>query len=175
MQPLARLGYTAATCALLVATFAIIGPRVVHAVAATLVRDEDNPARHTFVAVCGFASTSGSTVQCDYQVPAGEEVVIQTAWVHAIASAANTSILNTVQSVSKGATPIESSVGTNNGMTASETDVQTTMSSTPLLRFRLNASSPDTMYSCDIAETARVSGVHYGSDESVTALGCSGP
>jgi|HubBroStandDraft_6_1064221.scaffolds.fasta_scaffold247377_2 hypothetical protein len=130
MQPLARLGYTAATCALLVATFAIIGPRVVHAVAATLVRDEDNPARHTFVAVCGFASTSGSTVQCDYQVPAGEEVVIQTAWVHAIASAANTSILNTVQSVSKGATPIESSVGTNNGMTASETDVQTTMSST---------------------------------------------
>jgi hypothetical protein len=130
MQPLARFGYTAATCALLVTTFAIIGPRAVHAVAATLVRDADNPARHTFVAVCGFVSTPGSIVQCNYQVPAGEEVVIQTAWVNVIASAANTSILSTVQSVSKGATPVESSVGGNNGMTPNETNVQTTMSST---------------------------------------------
>jgi hypothetical protein len=130
MQPLAKFGYTAATCVLLITIFAIIGPRAVHAVTATIVRDADNPARHTFVGFCGLASTPGTTVQCTYPVPAGEEVVIQTAWVSVTASSANTSILTTVQSVSKGVTPVESSIGNNNGMTPNQTSVQTTMSST---------------------------------------------
>jgi hypothetical protein len=129
MQPLAKFGYTAATCVLLITIFAIIGPRAVHAVTATIVRDADNPARHTFVGFCGLASTPGTTVQCTYPVPAGEEVV-QTAWVSVTASSANTSILTTVQSVSKGVTPVESSIGNNNGMTPNQTSVQTTMSST---------------------------------------------
>jgi hypothetical protein len=38
MKPLARLGYLAAACALLVTTFAIIGPRTAHALVATLVQ-----------------------------------------------------------------------------------------------------------------------------------------
>ena len=38
MKPLARLGYLAAACAILVTTFAIIGPRTAHALVATLVQ-----------------------------------------------------------------------------------------------------------------------------------------
>lgn len=38
MKPLAKLGYLAAACALLVATFSIIGPRAVRAAVATLVQ-----------------------------------------------------------------------------------------------------------------------------------------
>ena len=115
MQPLAKFGYTAATCVLLITTFAIIGPRAVHAVTATIVRDADNPARHTFVAFCGNASTPGTIVQCSYPVPAGEEVVIQTAWVSVTASSANTTILTTVQSVSKESPPSNPASATTTG------------------------------------------------------------
>jgi hypothetical protein len=38
MKPLAKLGYLAAACALLVTTFAMVDPRAVHAVAAALVQ-----------------------------------------------------------------------------------------------------------------------------------------
>lgn len=60
MKPLVRLGYLAAACALLVATFAIIGPRTARALVATLVqvtnttaqpvlsRDVDNSAYEPF-------------------------------------------------------------------------------------------------------------------------------
>src|SRR5579871_5616938 len=116
MHPLTRLGYLAAACALLVTTFAIIGPRTVRAVTATLIRDVDNPARHPFAGICGFASSSTNTVQCTMPVPAGEEVVIQTAWVNAFAASTNTRILTTVQTfnASTGISPLESASGTNN-------------------------------------------------------------
>src|ERR1700722_16214663 len=115
MQPLAKFGYTAATCVLLITTFAIIGPRAVHAVTATIVRDADNPARHTFVAFCGNASTPGTIVQCSYPVPAGEEVVIQTAWVRGTASSANTTILTPEQPGSKESPPSNPASATTTG------------------------------------------------------------
>jgi hypothetical protein len=44
MKPLAKLGYLAGACVLLVATFSIIGPRAVHAAVAALVQVANTPA-----------------------------------------------------------------------------------------------------------------------------------
>lgn len=76
MKPIARLGYLAVACALLVTTFAIIGPRAVRAVVATLIRDQDNAGRHAWAGSC---TTDLSVVDyCAIIMPANEEVVIQT-------------------------------------------------------------------------------------------------
>jgi hypothetical protein len=78
MKPLAKLGYLAAACAMLVTTFAIIGPRTVRAVAAALIRDSDNPARHPWAASCEPSTgTHGNSLSCTITAPMGEEVVIQ--------------------------------------------------------------------------------------------------
>jgi hypothetical protein len=95
MKPSAKLAYLTAACALLVTTFAIIGPRTVHAVVATLVRDVDNAGRHPFVASCS-GTTSGENTTCNISVPAGEEVVIQTEVLSAFADPANKLLLTTV-------------------------------------------------------------------------------
>jgi hypothetical protein len=90
MKPLAKLGYQAAACALLVATFLIIGPPTVRAAVAALVQvantrstpvpnqDVDHPARHPYQQTCQGSSSSGP-VDCFMPiVPADTEVVIQT-------------------------------------------------------------------------------------------------
>ena len=78
MKPLAKLGYLAAACALLVTTFAIIGPRAVRAVAAALIRDTDNPARHPWAASCEPSiGTHSNSLSCNITAPSEEEVVIQ--------------------------------------------------------------------------------------------------
>jgi hypothetical protein len=61
MKPIAKLGYLAAACALLVTTFAIIGPRVVRAAVATLIRDQDNAARHPFSIFCASTERRAET------------------------------------------------------------------------------------------------------------------
>jgi hypothetical protein len=74
MKPFAKLGYLAATCALLVTTFALIGPRAVQAAVTALIRDQDNAARHSWFLTCGAPALS-----CTMTVPLGVEYVIQTA------------------------------------------------------------------------------------------------
>lgn len=76
MKAIAKLGYLAAACALLVTTLAIVGPRAVHAVVATLVRDTDNAARHPWTGACS-PTAAGQLISCTIAVPSGEEVVIQ--------------------------------------------------------------------------------------------------
>lgn len=81
MKPLAKLGYLAAACAVLVTTFAMIGPRAVQATVAALVRDVDNRDRATIESLScnvinppmhlGFFQCSPS-----FTVPAGQRFVI---------------------------------------------------------------------------------------------------
>jgi hypothetical protein len=78
MKTFAKLGYLAAACALLVATFSIVGPRVVRAAIATLIRDADHPARHAFKLSC-TSQTAFNNAGCALlaSVPGGQEYVIQ--------------------------------------------------------------------------------------------------
>jgi hypothetical protein len=64
----------AGACALLLASTAIVIPKEEHE-RATLIRDQDNAARHPFEANCEFSGTGGPA--CDISVPAGVEYVIQ--------------------------------------------------------------------------------------------------
>lgn len=65
------------TCALLVSGFAVLSPKAVYALVATIIRDQDNPARHPFVTSC--VSEAGINFECSTPaIPAGQEVVIET-------------------------------------------------------------------------------------------------
>jgi hypothetical protein len=56
----------------------IINPSTVRAVVATIIRDQDNPARHPFTAVCSNSTSGANNVSCSTPiVPAGQEVVIE--------------------------------------------------------------------------------------------------
>jgi hypothetical protein len=68
----------AAALALSITSLSIINPRSVRAAVATLIRDQDNPARHPFTAIC-FANSLNNAASCNTPViPAGEEVVVET-------------------------------------------------------------------------------------------------
>jgi hypothetical protein len=90
MKQLSKLLYLAATCALIVATFAFVGPRTVHAIVATLVRDVDNPARHPFQSRCFSGPQDLDPGTCVVAVvPAGQELVIQGVSVQALINPGN--------------------------------------------------------------------------------------
>jgi len=96
MKPITKLGYFAAACAMLMATFAIIGPRTAHALVATLVQVTNTTAnpvptqdvnRSASQIVALFCGTSGQ--QCEqilvssagvtyipFSVPADQNLVI---------------------------------------------------------------------------------------------------
>ena len=58
---------------------AALAPKVAKAVAAALVRDVDQPARHPFVTQCDVLGEPSGTARCTTPaIPAGEEVVIET-------------------------------------------------------------------------------------------------
>jgi len=62
---------------LLISGIAILTPRAVYAVVATITRDQDNPARHPFTTKCG--GSTGINFFCETPpIPAGQEVVIET-------------------------------------------------------------------------------------------------
>jgi hypothetical protein len=66
------------TCLMLVSLYAVVKPRAVQAVIATLVRDVDHPARHPFKVTCSSGSVGGNIIVCPLGIiPAGEEYVIQ--------------------------------------------------------------------------------------------------
>lgn len=72
-----RIVFVVAACVLLAVLCAVVPPQTVRAAIATLVRDQDNPARHPFAASCSTASFSSDTTSCSIQVPAGVEYVVQ--------------------------------------------------------------------------------------------------
>jgi hypothetical protein len=74
---LLRFGFLVLACALLTATFSIIGPRVVKAAVATLVRDVDNPARAPFVGACGAVAVPfPDTPRCAITALADQRLVV---------------------------------------------------------------------------------------------------
>jgi hypothetical protein len=88
MKPLAKLGYLAAACALLITTFSIIGPRAVRAAVATLVQvantpanpvptvATDNPALQPFAIT--ESPTGTATFNAPFPAPAGKTWAIET-------------------------------------------------------------------------------------------------
>ena len=79
-----------AGAALIMAGAASLAPKAVAAAIATLVRDQDNHARHTFQASCvssGFPGPTGFVVSsCSIPVPSGQEYVITSATVSGTSS-----------------------------------------------------------------------------------------
>lgn len=69
---------------------AALAPRAVHAVAAALVRDVDNPARHPFTTACsGNGSNINFTLCQTPAIPTGEEVVIESVSIAGIGDPGN--------------------------------------------------------------------------------------
>jgi hypothetical protein len=78
MKLLAKVVGTLA-CVLVISGIAVISPRAVHAVVATIIRDQDNPARHPFTTKCFAPKTAIDRNTCETDaIPAGEEVVVET-------------------------------------------------------------------------------------------------
>ena len=79
MKVLVKLVFGTLGCVLLISGIAVLSPRAVHAVVATIIRDQDNPARHAFTTQCVIPNTTGAVGNCFTPViPGGEEVVIET-------------------------------------------------------------------------------------------------
>lgn len=67
----------AASLAVMAASVDLISPKAVRAAVATLIRDQDNPARHPFTSFC-FSSGTSHLLSCSTPaIPAGEEVVVE--------------------------------------------------------------------------------------------------
>jgi len=83
MKTLDKVVFCVGVAALTLAAVGSLVPKAVATAIATLVRDQDNPARHTFQAHCvsnGFPAPSGQIVaNCSIPVPAGREYVITAA------------------------------------------------------------------------------------------------
>jgi hypothetical protein len=90
MKTLNKVILCLGVAALILAAVASLAPKSVAAAIATLVRDQDNPARHTFQASCasnGFPGPTGFIVaSCSIPVPAGQEYVITSATVSGTSS-----------------------------------------------------------------------------------------
>ncbi len=79
---------------LMLATMVVFAPHAVNAAIATLIRDQDAPARHPFAVVCSSSNTASSNnAQCNIAIPPGQEVIIQSVAVNGTSGAANTSML----------------------------------------------------------------------------------
>ena len=79
MKVLAKLVFGTLGCVLLISGIAVMSPRAVHAVVATIIRDQDNPARHPFVTGCSATVADFTDSACfTPPTPAGQEVVIET-------------------------------------------------------------------------------------------------
>jgi hypothetical protein len=77
---------------LLISGIAVLSPRAVSAVVATIIRDQDNPARHPFTTRCSGQSITSNSRQAACTtpaIPAGEEVVIETISIVATADPGN--------------------------------------------------------------------------------------
>lgn len=80
----------AAVAALTIASLDVVVPRAVRAAVTTLIRDQDNAARHPFTTLCVSAVTTNAVYQCETPfVPAGEEVVVETVAIRGFANPQN--------------------------------------------------------------------------------------
>ncbi len=77
MKLLARLVYLAAACALLITTFAIIGPHAVRAAVATLVQDRDQEGRNIYQATLNCSDVTNPCQIVFPAVPAGQRLIIK--------------------------------------------------------------------------------------------------
>jgi hypothetical protein len=79
MKILAKIAFGSLASVLLISGIAVVTPRAVLAVVATIIRDQDNPARHPFTTFCASPQTTFVANGCDVPaIPAGQEVVIET-------------------------------------------------------------------------------------------------
>src|SRR5262252_5791927 len=81
-------------CVLLISGIAVLSPRAVYAVVATIIRDQDNPARHPFTTECTSNPDRGGSVSCNTPaIPAGQEVVIETISINGFGDSTNTVVV----------------------------------------------------------------------------------
>jgi hypothetical protein len=79
--------FVTASCLAMLVSIAVVAPKAVRAAVATLIRDQDNAARHAFVDSCTFPA-SGAGLFCAMRLQPGAEYVIQNVTVQAGASGA---------------------------------------------------------------------------------------
>jgi hypothetical protein len=80
----------ALACVALLASIAIVMPKAVQAaIVATLIRDQDNAARHPFSIQCSNLTPNVGFIGCDFSIPSGAEYVIQNVTVQADVTGAN--------------------------------------------------------------------------------------
>ncbi len=105
------------TAIVLLSGVAIMAPRTVHAVAATLVSDVDNPARHPWSAICGGDAGAGSSVKYGHfaiTAPLNSELVIQSYSVEGYSDTDNTDLFTFITtSVNGVVSPIYMNLTTN--------------------------------------------------------------
>ncbi len=131
MKKLSKLAFVAFACVLVISAVAVLSPRSVHAVIATLVKDVDNPARHAFTTSCSFASTGFSATCTTPAIPTGEEVVIETVGISAFADPSNTKIVVTISTTVNSVTSHWSFSAADNGKSQ---PVQSNFAENPQLR-----------------------------------------
>ncbi len=104
MKKLSKLAFVAFACVLVISAVAVMSPRSVHAVIATLVKDVDTPARHPFTTNCDTGISGTSSASCSTPpIPAGEEVVIETVGIGGSADPTNTKLVVTLTTTAGGA------------------------------------------------------------------------
>jgi len=67
--------FVASVCVTILASIAVVAPKAVRAAVATLIRDQDNAARHSWVGACTISSINNPN--CVVPLSAGNEYVIQ--------------------------------------------------------------------------------------------------
>jgi hypothetical protein len=80
----------------------VLSPRAVYAVVATIIRDQDNPARHPFTTNCGGSSNTNTAGGASPLTPAGEEVVIETISINGYADPGNKTVIPFVATTASG-------------------------------------------------------------------------
>jgi hypothetical protein len=146
MKLLAKLSFGTLAAVLLISGIAVLSPRAVHAVVATIIRDQDNPARHPFVALC-FAPTSNSSAvaRCSTDFPAGQEFVIETVSIVGTGDPSNIVLAPTVFTTAGGRHNVSYALNpiSNNGI---DQQVASQFTGTQLVRFYAD---PGTVISCE--------------------------
>lgn len=90
MKTFAKLVFGSLGCVLVISAIGVMAPRAVYAVVATIIRDQDQPARHAFTTNCTSPTTTGDVTSCDTPaIPAGQEFVIETISINAESSSVN--------------------------------------------------------------------------------------
>jgi hypothetical protein len=147
MKLLAKLSFGTLAAVLLISGIAVLSPRAVHAVVATIIRDQDNPARHPFVEICtGPTTNSNAAARCSTNdLPAGQEFVIETVSISATGDPSNIVLAPTVFTTAGGRENVSYALNpiSNNGL---DQQVASQFTGTQLVRFYAD---PGTAITCE--------------------------